>query len=317
MFPGNTCPMGLRTRLHPGGRVRRGALLACVVAASILVAGCTTSGGAPGAARGTAAGTPSAADGALPHPDHVVIVVFENKDEAAVRGAKAAPYLNSLAGSSATLTNAHGVAHPSQPNYLALFSGSTQGVTDDSCPQKLTGENLGDQLRAAGKSFVGYAEDLPQAGYTGCGAARYARKHAPWVDFTNLPASVSQPLSAMPSDWSNLPTVSFVTPNMCNDMHDCSVATGDRWAEQHLPGYVSWAKDHNSLLIVTFDEDGGSRDNHIATIVAGAGVQQTSSDQRVDHYGLLRTLEDMYALPPLGAAANASPITGIWAPKGA
>ena len=257
------------------------------------------------------------AGGPLPHPDHVMVVFFENKDESAVLGAKAAPYLTSLGASSATLTSAHGVAHPSQPNYLAVYSGSTQGVTDDSCPQKLTSDNLGNQLLSAGKSFVGYAEDLPQAGYTGCRTADYARKHAPWVNFTDLPASVSQPLSAMPSDWSKLPTVSFVVPNMCNDMHDCSVTTGDRWAERHLTDYVSWAKDHNSLLIVTFDEDSGSKDNHIATIVAGAGVQQTSSDQRVDHYGVLRTLEDMYGLPPLGAAAKASPVTGIWSTKGA
>jgi hypothetical protein len=308
--------MVLGRRQHPTGRLGRGALLGCAVAASILVAGCTTSDGTAQAPSNATPGATSVADSAVPHPDHVMVVFFENKDEAAVLDAKAAPYLTSLAASSAKLTNSHGVAHPSQPNYLAFFSGSTHGVTDDSCPQKLTRDNLGNQLLSAGKSFVGYAEDLPQPGYTGCKTANYARKHAPWVNFTDLPASVNQPLSAMPRDWSNLPTVSFVVPNMCNDMHDCSVATGDTWAEQHLTDYVAWAKDHNSLLIVTFDEDGGSKDNHIATIVAGAGVQQTSSDQRVDHYGLLRTLEDMYGLPPLGAAAHAGPVTGIWSTRG-
>jgi phosphatidylinositol-3-phosphatase len=99
---------------------------------------------------------------------------------------------------------------------------------------------------------------------------------------------------------------------LCHDMHDCPVATGDAWAQQHLTGYLDWARIHNSLLIVTFDEDSGSESNHIATIVAGAGVAATASDQRINHYDLLRTVEDMYALEPLGAAADAQPLTGVW-----
>jgi acid phosphatase len=240
------------------------------------------------------------------------VVVFENKDAATVLGAADAPYLNQLAGEGAALTDAHGVTHPSQPNYLALFSGSTQGVTDDSCPQSFTGPNLAEQLQAAGRSFTGYSESLPSPGYTGCRAGRYARKHNPWVDFPALPASLNQPLSALPADFSALPTVAFVVPDLCSDMHSCPVATGDAWARAHLAPYVAWAGTHDSLLVVTFDEDEGSSANHIPSFLLGPMVRRGASAQRVDHYGLLRTIEDMYGLAPLGEAAHAQPLTGIW-----
>jgi acid phosphatase len=246
----------------------------------------------------------------------VVVAIFENEDAEDVVGSREAPYLTSLAHAGALFTDAHGVTHPSEPNYLALFSGSTQGVTDDRCPLSFTAPNLAAQLLAAGLSFGGYSEDLPQAGFTGCRSGGYARKHNPWVNFSDVPAAVNLPFSAMPADYGQLPTVSFVVPNLCNDMHDCGVAAGDSWAREHLAPYVDWAAQHNSLLIVTFDEDGGSAGNHIATMVAGAGVARTTSDQRIDHYDVLRTLEDMYGLDPLGEAAAAKPLTDIWTEPG-
>jgi acid phosphatase len=241
-----------------------------------------------------------------------MVVVFENEDAQKIVGGPDAPYLTSLASAGATFTDAHGEAHPSQPNYLALFSGSTQGVTDDSCPQALAGPNLAAELATAGRTFVGYSEDLPSQGYTGCGTGRYARKHNPWVDFGDLPSSVNQPYSALPTDFADLPTVSFVVPNLCDDMHDCGVAAGDAWARQHLSAYVAWAQQHDSLLVVTFDEDNGSAANHIATVLVGPMVTTGAYDQRIDHYSLLRTVEDMYGLPPVGHAAAAAPLTGIW-----
>jgi acid phosphatase len=243
----------------------------------------------------------------------VVVAVFENKSAGRVLGAATAPYLTGLAATGASFTDAHGVAHPSQPNYLALFSGSTQGVTSDACPQSFQGGNLAAQLQAAGRTFAGYSEDLPQAGYTGCQTAGYARKHNPWVDFPALPTSVNQPYSAFPTDLSSLPTVSFLIPNLCDDMHDCSIAHGDAWARAHLSAYAAWARTHNSLLVVTFDEDEGTSANHIATMFVGPMVRAGTSKQRIDHYSVLRTLEDMYGLAPLGQAAAATPISGIWA----
>lgn len=299
------------------------------VAALLLLTGCTsgapTNGAAAGSAGTSSAGTsssPASSSGSgpatraggsgLPRPAHVVVAIFENKNAQAILGSAEAPYLTQLAASGVTFTDAHGVRHPSQPNYLALFSGSTQGVTDDRCPQTFSGDNLAAQLAGAGESFVGYSEDLPRPGSTVCKSGNYARKHNPWVDFPGLPASVNQPLSAWPADFAKLPTVSFVVPNLCNDMHDCAVASGDAWARRVLDPYVTWARAHDSLLIVTFDEsEGGSGANHIATFVVGAGVPQATVGQRIDHYSVLRTLEEMYGLPPLGEAANAQPLSGI------
>jgi phosphatidylinositol-3-phosphatase len=289
--------------------------LGVLVAALALMAAC--SGGraehlAVPSAGQSGSGSPAGPSG-LPRPDHVMVVVFENEDAQAVLGSPKAPYLSSLASSGTTFTDAHGETHPSQPNYLALFSGSTQGVTDDHCLGQLSGDNLGRQLLDAGLSFVTWSEGLPGVGFTGCSSGKYARKHNPGANFSNLPASVNQPLSAMPKDYGQLPTVSFVIPDLCHDMHDCGVAAGDAWAKKKLDPYVTWARQHNSLLIVTFDEDSGSADNHIATFVVGAGVQTNTDDQRIDHYDLLRTLEEMYGLAPLGKAADARAVAETWA----
>lgn len=265
----------------------------------------TTSAASPGSSSGVPTGAGA--------PAHVVVVIFENKDAGQVDGANSAPFLNGLAAEGTMFTDAHGEAHPSQPNYVALFSGSTHGVDGDSCPQDLTGENLASQLMAAGRTFVGYSESLPQSGYTGCGDGTYARKHNPWADFPALPASVNQPLTSLPNDFANLPTVAMIVPNLCHDMHDCSVATGDEWSRQHLAGYARWAQTHDSLLIVTFDEGNGSdAANHIPTFVVGQGVRPGVSGQRIDHYTLLRTIEDFYGLAPLGQASDVQPLTGIW-----
>jgi hypothetical protein len=284
---------------------------AATLALAVLTA--CSSGADPGGTAGPASSS-SVADtpAGLPTPDHVMVVIFENEDAQNIVGGPEAPYLTSLAGIGATFTDSHGETHPSQPNYLALFSGSTQGVTDDSCPLTFPGSNLAAQLMEKGRTFVGYSEDLPGPGYLGCREADYARKHNPWVDFPALPASVNQPYSALPADFADLPTVSFVVPNLCNDMHDCGVAAGDTWAAAHLPDYVTWAQQHNSLLVITFDEDNGSRANTIATLLVGPMVAVGSSAQRIDHYNVLRTLEDMYGLAPLGEAAAADPLTSVW-----
>jgi arylsulfatase A-like enzyme len=306
--------------------LRRHGRLGIAVAGLTLVAACTSGSGQDsgqdGAAASAATSSGAAAApapgsaGAVPRPDHVMVVVFENESANDVLGSSDARYLTSLAESGATFTDAHAETHPSQPNYLALFSGSTQGVTDDHCLDELPGDNLGSQLLDAGLSFGGWSEGMPKAGYTGCETRDYARKHNPWVNFSNLPASVNQPLSAMPADYAQLPTVSFVIPDLCNDMHDCGVAAGDDWAKKFLTPYVSWAGQHNSLLLVTFDEDDGSTDNHIPTFLVGAGVQATSTDERIDHYDMLRTLEEMYGLPPLGKAADGQAITDVWSTTG-
>jgi hypothetical protein len=288
-----------------------------LVAALLSVSACTaapqassTTPPSPTATASRTASRPASPTGTTPgRPDHVLIVVFENKTYDQVVGSSQAPYLNSLLPHALLLTDSHGVSHPSQPNYLALFSGSTHGVTSDSCPVRLGNTpNLGRQLLDAGLSFTAFSEDLPQAGFQGCSSDdSYAAKHAPWTAFGNLPASINQPATAFPSNYANLPTVSFLIPNLCNDMHNCPVATGDAWASTHLGPYLSWADQHNSLLIVTFDEDNGPGD-HILTFIAGSNVHSGQFTKAVSHYGVLATVEHLYGLTPLGQAAGQTPI---------
>jgi acid phosphatase len=285
------------------------------------VAGCSSSNGG-GTAAGPPASQPAPASVPLPKPDHVVLVVFENKEDKQVSGSSAAPYFNELAARGASFTASKGVTHPSQPNYLALFSGSTQGVSGDGCLPvgRFAGPDLGGELIAAGRTFTGYAESLPSEGFTGCTGkgpgGDYASKHIPWRDFQDVPAGSAKSFAEFPKDFTQLPTVSFVVPNMCDDMHDCSVATGDAWLKANLGAYADWAAAHNSLLIVTFDEDDFTDANVIPTTILGAGVKPGPSAQHIDHYSMLRTLEDMYGLPHAGASAQASPVSGVWTAGG-
>lgn len=253
---------------------------------------------------------------AATRPDHVLIVVLENKRYDAVIGHREAPWVNELAAGGANLTTFYAETHPSQPNYLAMFSGSTQGVKDNKCPHDLGARpNLGRQLIDAGYSFTGYSEDLPSAGWRGCshgGHEGYVRRHVPWVNFSNVPASAHQPYTAFPSDFRKLPTVAFVIPNLCHDMHDCSKADADAWLRKQFTPYVAWAKTHNSLFVLTFDEDNQTDGNHIPTVVAGAGIKPSRYAARADHYGLLRTLQDMYGLRPTGLSGGAAPVRGVW-----
>ncbi|MET9016504.1 alkaline phosphatase family protein [Streptomyces olivaceoviridis] len=257
------------------------------------------------------------AAGAVPSPDHVVVVVFENHAYSQVIGSSSAPYINSLKAGGANLTQSYAETHPSQPNYFALFSGSTQGITDDSCytPGFSSAPNLASELIAAGRTWASYNETLPSQGSTTCSSGTYARKHNPWFGFSNVPTSTAKTFAQFPTDYSTLPQVSFVVPNLCSDMHDCSVSTGDTWLKNNLGAYATWAKTHNSLLVVTFDEDNRLSGNKIPTVFYGQPVAAgSSSSTTYNHYDLLRTLEDTQGLTThAGNAASAKDITGIWA----
>lgn len=265
--------------------------------------------------------TPNGGTPQLPRPDHIVLVIEENHSYSQIVGSPDAPYINRLAGLGAVFTQSFGITHPSQPNYLALFSGSTQDVTDNSCPHHFTTANLGHALLAAGLTFAGYSEDLPSDGSLICSEGNYARKHNPWVNWqdslTNgLPAAVNLPMTSFPADFNRLPTVSVIVPNQIHDMHHGkdpeAIQTGDRWLREHLEAYVQWAQQHNSLLIVTWDEDNKTENNRIATLFVGPMVEPGRYDQRITHYNVLRTIEDMYGLSHAGASANAAPITQTW-----
>ena len=257
----------------------------------------------------------------LPRPDHIVMVIEENHSYSQMIDSPDAPYINRLATQGAVFTQSFGATYPSQPNYLTLFSGSTQGITDNSCPHTFTTPNLGHALLAAGLTFAGYSEDLPSVGSLICSVGLYARKHNPWVNWqdsvTNgLPATTNLPMTSFPTDYSKLPTVSVIVPNQVNDMHHEkdpeAIQTGDRWLREHLDTYVQWAQQHNSLLIVTWDEDNKKENNRIATLFVGPMVQAGRYDQRITHENVLRTIEDLYGLSHAGASADTAPITQIW-----
>ena len=245
-------------------------------------------------------------------PDNVVIVIEENHSFSSIIGSSSAPFINSLAQQGALFTQSFGVEHPSQPNYLDLFSGTNQGITDDSCPHTFSTVNLASELAAAGLTFTGFSEDLPSAGSAVCTSGAYARKHAPWVNFTNVPTSANQPFTSFPTDFTTLPTISIIDPNLNNDMHDGTISQGDTWLQQHMNGYVQFAQTHNSLLIVTWDEDDSASGNQIPTIFVGPMVKQGQFTETINHFNVLRTLEDLYGLTHAGSAATATAISDVW-----
>jgi phosphatidylinositol-3-phosphatase len=294
-------------RKHPAvvSLVRRRRHLAAVCAAGLVTIAVVT---------GLRQGDPAAA---LPSPDHVVVVVFENRTYPQIIGSSDAPYISSLADRGADFTRFSAETHPSQPNYFAMFSGSTQGITTDACPppgSPYGTANLAKEIIDAGHTWGSYNEGLPAEGSRVCtdGSTKYARKHNPWFSFGNVPASTGHTFAAWPTDFTTLPTVSFVIPNLCDDMHDCSVRTGDTWLKDTLGSYAAWAPAHNSLLIVTTDEDDKSAGNRISTLFYGAHVRAGRYSTAYDHYSVLRTIEDMYGTNHAGAAASATPITEIW-----
>lgn len=261
----------------------------------------------------------------IPSPDHIVVVIEENHAYDQIIGSSAAPYINSLVADtlSALFTNSFGITHPSQPNYLWLFSGDNQGVTDDNPPADtpFTTLNIGAELLNTGKTFAGYSEDLPYAGYQGSSSGAYARKHNPWVNWQDgsingIPWNLNEPLTSFPNDYNTLPIVSFVVPNQNHDMHNGSdparITAGDSWLQNHMDGYIQWAKTHNSLVILTFDEDDTNNSNWILTLFIGEMVKDGEFNQSINHLNILRTLEDMYGLSYAGSSGDSSAISDCW-----
>src|SRR5260370_4088680 len=248
----------------------------------------------------------------VPKPSHVVVVIEENHGYSQIIGSSQAPYINTLATQGALFTKSYALTHPSQPNYLGLFPRSTAGITDDSCPHTFTAQSLKSELTAAGKTFLSYSEGLPAAGSTVCTSGLCVRKHAPWTDFSKDPGSDNQPFTSFPTSFAKLPTVAWVIPNLDDDMHDGTIQQADSWLQTHLMAYATWAKNNNSLLIVQWDEDQGTTTNHIATIFVGPMVKPGKYSETINHYNILRTIEDMYGLAYLGGSAGAKAITDVW-----
>lgn len=283
----------------------------CRVTATLLMyalAGCAT-GSPPSFSTAHVAARPAIG----PHAAQVTIVLMENKDYNRVAGSTDAPYFNkTLVPQGVLLRNSHAIGHPSEPNYLALFSGSTQGITGDRCPVYFSAPNVASELLATGKSFAGYSESMPRDGYKGCYAGLYDRNHNPWIEFRNVPRADNLIYRGWPS---TVATFVWVVPNLCHDMHDCSVRTGDKWLSKNLPPIIAWDRANGGLLILTWDEAApdNSGKNHIPTVLVGPMIRAGRHDvQDVNHYSISHTIEAIFGLACTAKDCSAPLINGIW-----
>lgn len=240
--------------------------------------------------------------------DHVVWIVMENKAFADVIGSSSAPFTSGLASACGLAGNFHGETHPSLPNYIAMTSGSTHGVADDGPPSShpLSGASIFSQL---GHGWRALQESMPRP-CARTSSGRYAVKHNPAAYYASLRRSCGRQdvrLNASRPDISARFT--FITPNLCNDTHDCGVSSGDRFLQRIVTRIVSsreYARGRTALFI-TWDEDDGSAANRIPTLVVSARTPAgTASRTRFNHYSLLRTTEELLGIRHrLGAAAHA------------
>jgi phosphatidylinositol-3-phosphatase len=256
-------------------------------------------------------------------PAHIAVILMENEEYGDIIGSPSAPFINRLARRFALARGMYAVSHPSLPNYLALTGGSTFGRTSDCTTCTVKATSIIDQFTNAGISWRAYMEGLASPCYTGAFAGAYAKKHDPFVYYTRLLGNPSAcaagvvSLARLAADERShtLPRFIWITPNLCHDMHDCSVATGDQFLARLVPPLLR-SLGHNGLLILTWDE--GSSDNgccrlasggHIVTIVAGPGARRGARMRTpADHYSVLQTIEDLFGLPRLrGAACPCTP----------
>jgi phosphatidylinositol-3-phosphatase len=256
---------------------------------------------------------------------HIAVIVMENEEYGDIIGSSSTPFINRLAGTWALARQMYAIRHPSLPNYLALTGGSTFGIDSDCTDCSVPGSGIAGQLSAAGRTWKGYMEGLPKPCFTGGGAGDYAKKHDPFLYYRAIvrdPRACRRvvPLGQLASDEraGRLPTLSWITPNLCHDMHDCDPAAGDRFLRRLVPPLLRALGPHG-LLVVTFDE--GSSDNgccrlaaggHIVTILAGGLARRGARlSTPVDHYSTLQTIEDLTRVPrQRGAACACTPSLG-------
>jgi hypothetical protein len=252
-------------------------------------------------------------------PAHIAVLVMENASYSDVIGSSSAHYINHLAQTYGLAMRSFAITHPSLPNYLALTGGSTFGITSDCTSCSVPGSGLAGQLESKGISWKAYLEDLPRPCFKGSGAGEYAKKHDPFVYYRALASSAAScarvvPLTQLSRDEHRdaLPRFIWITPNLCHDMHDCDLSTGDRFLSALVPPLLRSLGVHG-LLFLTWDEgtsdDGCCRlasGGEIATIVAGPGAARGALLKTpVDHYSVLQTIEDLFGVPRLGGAACA------------
>ena len=259
----------------------------------------------------------------IPRFDHVVLVVMENRAYEDVLGDTNIRFINKLADSGALFTHSFAVSHPSLGNYMVLFSDSTQDAIngDIGGGPHFNTPNIGASLIHAGYSFKGFAQSMPYPGFTGDVSGDYAERHCPWTywqgkDSNQIDSLLSLPMDSFPTDFSKLPTLSYVTPDLEHDFHNDSTPAGlqrgDDWVRNNLGAYARWALTHNSLLILTFDEDDEGHDNRIFTAFYGAHVKRGQYKDTINHYNVCMTLAAMYGVRAFGDSSLKAGITWCW-----
>jgi hypothetical protein len=256
----------------------------------------------------------------------VVVIVMENAEYGDVIAGREAPYIASLARRYGLATRSYAIAHPSLPNYLALTSGGTHGISSDCTGCSVSAPNIVDELEGAGVTWAAYLEDVPGPCYTGATSGGYAKKHNPFIYYLDVAGSpvrcrhlVGFRALASALRTGTLPTFAWITPNLCDDGHDCGVAGADRFLARTAPALLRELGPHG-FLVVTWDEGssdsgccGQAHGGHIATLVAGPGVRRGGREAApLDHYGVLRTVEQALGLAPLAGAGQ--PGAGSLAP---
>ena len=250
---------------------------------------------------------------------HVFLIVMENKEYDQVIGNANAPYLNRLASQYAVADDYYAVTHPSLPNYLALFGGDTYGIRSDCTDCFVNQTNLADALDAAGKTWKSYQEGLPGPCFLGTQSGEYALKHDPFLyyqDIRDNPARCRQvvPLTQLSQDLAanQVPNFAWITPNLIHDMHDGSVADGDRWLASFVPTILaSAAWKEGGLLMIVWDEGsssagccGVSGGRVPLLVISPRGPFGYQSPVPATHYDLLRAVEDLWGLRQIGLTAG-------------
>lgn len=252
--------------------------------------------------------------GGVPLLGHVVVVVEENTDYSSVIGSSSMPYLNGLAQQYALATQYYADTHPSIGNYFMMTVGKII-TNDDSYSGVVSDDNIIRRLNAGHKTWKSYAEDIPSVGYTGGDVGTYARKHNVIALLSDVVNDSTQrqnlvPFSQFASDLSagRLPAYSFVVPNLCNDAHDCPLATADQWLQTNIDPLVKSATfQQDGLLVIVFDEAGSDNTNgggHVACVIVSPKAKHGYQSVGVyQHQSLLRlTAEALGATPPNEAA---------------
>lgn len=271
--------------------------------------------------------TPTAQPASLvPEFEHIVTVVFENREFGTVVNNRQMPYFNELAKSYALLTQHYAVTHPSLPNYLALIGGQTFDLTYDCTTCAYDAPSLPDLIEASGRTWRAYEEDMPSPCFKGAEAGNYVMKHNPFMYFSPISADKERcersvvPLGQLEGDLAtgNLPNYSFITPNTCNDAHDCALGVADDWLKalmvRLLPALDVGAKPY--LIVITWDEGQGTQSccglppaggGRVATILVSLEVKAGFEDATpYTHYSMLKTIAEAWHLSYLGHAADSA-----------